>query len=226
MSWLKNLSRSLLLFPFQKRWKTWGTGAEKTVISPLSWWEIFPRGQFCNPVSGSQDSTDLSSWWRDDPLILRQEGCQHKALNSTLLLTCDIKARGRTRSWFSWRWLSRTAVVWHRLAPGCDGLEPRKGFQRRRQWGKPAGHSGQWKRHLQSGEKNIKSEIIDTSAPWLGSAGISDEWAQDLSTSRTSSNILQMDKNLFLNMLSQKYKIKRSLMKRLNKVQGTNIGLM
>ena len=41
---IKNLCRSLLLFPFQKRWKTWSTGAEKMAISPLSWWESLLRG--------------------------------------------------------------------------------------------------------------------------------------------------------------------------------------
>lgn len=47
LDWKSTLSRLLLLFPLQNRWRTQGTGVKKTAISLSSWWDLSPKRQFC-----------------------------------------------------------------------------------------------------------------------------------------------------------------------------------
>lgn len=93
LDWKSTLSRLLLLFPLQNRWRTQGTGVKKTAISLSSWWDLSSKRQFCSPGSGNQDSRDSSQWWLGIHRISRYEGCQNKAPNSVFLLTTDTKRR-------------------------------------------------------------------------------------------------------------------------------------
>lgn len=140
---------------------------------------------------------------------LKHECCQDN-VPTVPFCSLMISKRGEERSWSSWVLLSRTEVVWHRLAPGCDGLEPRRGSPRRQQWGKPAGHSGQWKRYQRSGEGNIKNEIMITSAPWPWLIWNFDEWAVHVCNFQwhpdPSLLCKWIGKNHFLMVLSWKYR--------------------
>lgn len=133
------------------------------------------------------------------------------------------KAKDRTESWLSWIALSRTAVVWHRLAPGYDEWEPKRRLRGRQQWGRPAGHSDQWKRNPQSAERNIKKEITIASAPWLCSSEIFDEWAQSLCICdfQKHPDLSLFCKWLGNNSLGWKYKIKKTLTKYRWKKKGS-----
>lgn len=56
----------------------------------------------------------------DIPLSLRHEGSQNKAPIAAFPPINDTKTEGETGSWFSQMVLSRTAVVWRRLALRYD----------------------------------------------------------------------------------------------------------
>lgn len=173
--------RLLLLFPFQNRWKSRGTDTKKTAVSLWQWWESTVAGAVWQPwfqQRGLQRRVLVMSAYASDLHGLRTVETR---LCRVSLLINDTKMKWRTGSWFLQRTLTRPAVAWHRWAPGHE-LEPGRGLQGRQHWWMPAGRSGQWKRHPQSGQRKHYSEITITSALWL--------WTKNLFISVTSSTTL------------------------------------